>query len=455
MSTAGADQMAELAAWAQELTGEPIQGIERRPGGGRHEAWAVKGQNGGLWFLRADSAQPSNNEHYTLRRESEIYAAVASVGLPVPKIIGVHPVYEAVLMEFVPGEARFAPLDPQAQAAVVADFAPLLARLHTADPAQLDLPSLAPVMSITDHVEQELDVWESRLQAVPAPHPFPRACFAWLRQNLPAVDGSPSLVQGDTGPGNFLHDGRRVTALLDFELAHLGDPMEDLAWVGTRNAQDPVPDFDAFLAQYAEAGGVAFDGDRFRYHSLFAELRIVVLGAERDAAGGPAPMGDLGSGLIFGTLHQRLTLEALCAAVGEPLPVLADLPAADTEQTPYFDGVLQQMKDLIGPAIADPFATQRLKSLARVVKHLREADRIGSEALIEAELDDLEAVLGHRPPSSVEGRSELDRRVRAGEMNAKDLIPLAAADVSRAHQLAAAAMGSLATRHLPYAGERG
>ena len=455
MSTSGTDRAAELAAWAQEVTGEPVQGIERRPGGGRHGAWEVKGKRGGRWFLRADSAQPDANEHYTLRRESDIYAAVASVGLPTPKILGVHPVHEAVLMEFVPGEARFSPLAPEAQAAVVADFAPMLARLHAADPAQLDLPSLAPVMSITDHVVQELDIWESRLEVVPAPNPFPRACFAWLRQNLPAVEGSPSLVQGDTGPGNFLHDGRRVTALLDFELAHLGDPMEDLAWVGTRNAQDPVPDFGVFLAQYAEAGGVAFDAERFRYHSLFAELRIAVLGAERAAAGGPAPMGDLGSGLIYGALHQRLTLEALCAAVGEPLPELVTLPAADTAQTAYFDGALQQMRDLIGPAIADPFAAQRLKSLARVVKHLREADRIGSGALIEAELDDLEAVLRHRPPSRAEGRAELDRLVGAGEMDAVDLIALTTGEVSRAHQQAAAAMGSLATRHLPCPGEIG
>ena len=58
------------------------------------------------------------------------------------------------------------------------------------------------------------------------------------------------LVQGDTGPGNFLHDGSKLTAIVDFELAHIGDPMEDLAWIGTRNAQEPVPDFDRLLALY-------------------------------------------------------------------------------------------------------------------------------------------------------------------------------------------------------------
>ena len=160
-------------------------------------------------------------------------------------------------------------------------------------------------------------------------------------------------------------------------------------------------------------------------------------------------MGDLGSGVIYGALHRRLTFEALCAAVGAPLPDLGALPVQDTERTVYFDGVLQQMKDLIGPAITDPFASQRLKSLARVVKHLREFDRVGSESLIEAELDDLETVLGHRPPSGVEGRAELEALVCAGEMNVVDLIPLAAGEVSRTQQLSAAAMGSLATRHLP------
>ena len=449
MSDAVGKRAAELAAWAQKLTGEPILGIERRPGGGRHGAWEVKGEHGGTWFLRADSSNPGIHEHYTLRRESEIYDAVASAGLPAPKILGVHPVYEAVLMDYVHGDARFAPLDPVAQAAVVADFAPLLARLHAIDPVRMELPSLAPVMSILEHIVQELDIWESRLDAVSEPHPFLRACFSWLRQNLPDVEGSPSLVQGDTGPGNFLHDGQRVTALLDFELAHLGDPMEDLAWVGTRNAQDPVPDFDVFVFQYTEAGGVAFDPERFRYHSLFAELRIAVLSAERRGEGGTAPMGDLGSALIYGALHQRLTLEALCAAVGAPLPDLGALPVRDTERTVYFDGVLQQMKDLVGPAIVDPFASQRLKSLARVVKHLREVDRVGSASLVEAELDDLETVLGHRPSSGVAGRAELEILVFAGEMNAVDLIPLAAGEASRTHQLAAAAMGSLATRHLP------
>ena len=89
----------------------------------------------------------------------------------------------------------------------------------------------------------------------------------------------PALVRGAAGPVNSLPAGDRGTAVLDFELAHLGDPMEDLAWVGTRHAQEPLPDFDRLLRGYAAAAGREPDPERIRFHAVFAELRIAVLAA--------------------------------------------------------------------------------------------------------------------------------------------------------------------------------
>src|SRR5262249_21265922 len=146
------------------------------------------------------------------------------------------------------------------------------------------------------------------------------ACFQWLREHVPDTgDAPPRLVQGDTGPGNLLHDGSRVTALLDFELAHLGDPMEDIAWVGTRNAQEPIPDMSRFLTKYDGASGITPDAARLRYHSLLAELRIAVLGVERQDATS-SDLAEHGNHVIYGTLHRRLTVEALAAALGEQMP---------------------------------------------------------------------------------------------------------------------------------------
>jgi len=437
-----------LAKWAAELVGVPSVSLKRRPGGGSHQAWDVISDAEAKWFLRADAVEPDDDKHYTLRREAAIYAAVHAIGLPCPAVLGIHPEYEAVLLERSAGDAAFARLDRSAQTQIIDDFAPWLAKLHAYDTTTLDLPGVEMASTIADGTRSELDRWEVRLDASGVPDPLLTACFQWLRDHVPDTgDQRPSLVQGDTGPGNFLHDGQRVTAFLDFELGHLGDPMTDLAWVGTRNAQEPVPDFERFLARYAEATGCEPDRGRIRFHALFAELRIASLGAER--LGAEADLeAEHGNRLIYGALHRRLTVEALAAAIGVPMPTVELPTLADTDDTRYFDAALHQMQHRIGPDIADPWAARLLKGLARVTKYLREVDRAGSTHEV-AELDDLERLLGSRPATIREGSEQLVAKVRAREVGAQELLPYAAAQVARRTQLVGPAMGRLATSHLP------
>ena len=66
--------------------------------------------------------------------------------------------------------------------------------------------------------------------------PVVERALDWLVANVPADDAPPSPIQGDAGPTNFLHAGGRVTGLIDWEMAHLGDPHDDLAWVWVRTA---------------------------------------------------------------------------------------------------------------------------------------------------------------------------------------------------------------------------
>lgn len=446
----------DLSEWTAGIVDRPSVELHRQPGGGRHEAWSVTDGHGGHWFLRTDRYSPGAHEHYTLRREAGFYRAAGAAGIPVPAVLAVHPTLEAVLLEHADGVATLGGLDLAARHRVIDNFAEVLAQLHRADPATLSLGQ--PVRSIAEHVIDELDIWESRLDSVAGPEPFLTACFAYLRAHLPDTDDRPALVQGDTGPGNFLHDGDRVTAVLDFELAHLGDPMEDLAWVGTRHAQEPLPDFDRFLRGYAAAAGREPDPERIRFHAVFAELRIAVLAATGadDTDEGRADsekstnhlMADLGNGMIYGALHRRLTVEAMASLTETPLPSVPLPPLADTKCTPYYDGVLAQLRDIVGPQVADPFANRRLKGAARVLKYLREADRAGT-ADEEAEMTTMTNLLGHRPASVREGAAQLVAKVRQGRLDAIDLLPLAAARSAAEHQLMAPAMGALATRHLP------
>jgi aminoglycoside phosphotransferase (APT) family kinase protein len=438
----------ELALWAADVVGESSVTLTKRSGGGSHQALDVVGASGRRWFLKADAAPADDDAYYTLRREAVIYRAVKAAGLPAPHVIGVHPTHEAVVLERVDGDAGFAKLSPDSQQSIVDDFVPWLSKLHAADPSTLGLEALGPIGTIDSHVRDEIDVWEARLDASGAQDAVLKACFVWLRANQPDTgDARPSLIQGDTGPGNFLHDGSKVTAFLDFELGHLGDPMTDLAWVGTRNAQEPVPDFAAFLTSYAAASGRAVDPERFRYHALLAELRIAVLGAVR--VSGQADLeAEHGNQLIYGTLHRRLTVEALATAMGVDLPTVELPDLADTPDTRYFDAALHQMRTIVGPNIGEPYAARRHRSMARVVKYLRELDRSG-DTHTTAELADLTAVLGQAPASLAAGRADLFQRVISGQITAIDVLPYAYAQVMRRQQLVGPAMGILATRHLP------
>lgn len=436
---------ATLTEWAATSLGEPVT-LTRVPGGGRHGAWRVTGASG-AWFVKADTAPPPAYEHCTLRLEADMYRAAAAAGAPVPTIVALHPQLEAALMTSVDGDAAYAKLPDDEKTSIADHLADVLAAMHATDASTL-APWVEVRGTMADHVRIELDVWEGRFRSAGTPDPLIEACFQWLRDHVPDTgDAPPRLVQGDTGPGNLLHDGARITALLDFELAHLGDPLEDLAWVGTRSAQEPVPDMDRFLARYAATSGTALDAARLRYHSLLAELRIAVLGVERQD-GHVSELAEHGNHIIYGSLHRRLTVEAFAAALCAPMPDVAPLPAAGSADTRYFDGILAQLDKIVVPAIDDPFAKRRAKSMARVVKYLREADRVG-DAAVAAELDDLTAVLGHRPADVTAGVTELYELVAARRIGVAQILPWAAGQVLRRQQVAAPSMGVLATRHLP------
>ena len=109
--------------------------------------------------------------------------------------------------------------------------------------------------------------------------PDPALVFSlrWLRDHIPPYDGPPVLVQGDTGPGNFMYLGGRVTAVVDWELAHLGDPMDDIAWLSLRATQEPFTDFPTRLREYEALSGNVIDEDRVRYYQVMAETKLQVM----------------------------------------------------------------------------------------------------------------------------------------------------------------------------------
>ena len=104
--------------------------------------------------------------------------------------------------------------------------------------------------------------------------PALEAICAWLVANVPPTEAPVCLLHCDYGPHNALVEGHRISALLDWESARIGDPAEDLAFFLERTAGKV--DRDEAIGWYEQAGGQQIDEFRLRYFELFSLLKVFV-----------------------------------------------------------------------------------------------------------------------------------------------------------------------------------
>jgi aminoglycoside phosphotransferase (APT) family kinase protein len=162
---------------------------------------------------------------------------------------------------------------------LAATLAHILAQLHA-------LPEMDELHDVTDSINHEL--WRSRLgdcvhrylerwsdtfaREPHLPSPGIAALFRWVLENMPDFpSGRPVLLHGDIGFHNFLFDDGRLTAVLDWEHAHLGDPAEDLAYV--RNTLGSALDWPRFLQAYRDFGGAEVSACRVHFFQIWGHLR--------------------------------------------------------------------------------------------------------------------------------------------------------------------------------------
>jgi hypothetical protein len=320
----------------------------------------------------------------------------------------------------------------------------VLAEMHRVDPHRLGLPDQDPDADLRVLVHREIDTWEKVYRDSRISDPLIDLGLEWVRSHVPDVDGPVVIVQGDTGPGNFLYENGKVTAILDLELGHLGDRHDDLAWVSVRSVQEPFTNLMERLGDYASAAGTDIDFDRVRYYRVLAELRIVILGHRKRAE--PDLLGEVGNSLVYRLLHRRLFLEALADVVGVEIVEVDPVPPTPSERDWLYAAALEQIRQIIVPRSEDPFVIQRSKGLARILKYLREAASV-SAPLEQRNLDDLEAVLEYRPSSVSAGTTKLVKRCLAGTVQVETAVGVLLRQVSGETQALRPAMGVLADRH--------
>ncbi len=282
-----------IAAYLSRAWGEPVavERLSRISGGASRETYkldAVTSTGTRPLILRRD---PPGSLIETDRRAE--FLALKSfhgrVAAPEPLILeeqGAELERPFFVMRRIEGGAASSPFARDAyaphEAKLAEAFFGTLGRIAAADPATLPIAELGALPSPGDCWRRELDYWAGVIDADELhPQPIVRAAIRWLRRNPPPPAQKLSVVHGDYRSGNFLHDGAgRIIAVLDWEMAHVGDPLEDLGW-----AMDPLwrhhdPDRVAGLTSKADAiaiweraSGLKVDPAAFRWWELFASVK--------------------------------------------------------------------------------------------------------------------------------------------------------------------------------------
>ncbi|MGI9053699.1 MAG: phosphotransferase family protein [Ilumatobacteraceae bacterium] len=202
--------------------------------------------------------------------EARIMRGLHAAGFPVARIVGAEPSGMIIGQPFFVMEhldAGAAAADERAvDGSTAAAFVDTVHRLHQVDPSGIEFDLVPPTPSHSTPMQVER--WRSVYRSATAmPIPLLDEAAAWLVHRAPPLERL-SIVHGDAGPGNFVHDGGRIVALTDFEFSHLGDPAEDWSYCLAMRGARTMPDA-RWRELFARHAGVAMDVETWRYWEAF------------------------------------------------------------------------------------------------------------------------------------------------------------------------------------------
>jgi aminoglycoside phosphotransferase (APT) family kinase protein len=443
---AAAAEERRLFNWVEAVCGGRIARSVQASGGNRARSWALDVARGdgttAEVFLRYSLPRPPSVEPYTTHREAQVYRAIDAAGLQAPRLIAEHPDLPALLTDRAAGIAEFRRLkDPAAKTRIISEFMQTLARLHALDVAGVRLDAGVEAARIIDHVHAEICIWRAMYEETAVRDPLIEFAFRWLEAAIPDPDDAPVLAHGDAGPGNFLFEDGRLTAVIDWELAHLGDPMEDLAWFSMRCVMEPAPDFNGALRAYAGYSGRPLDHFRILYHRVLVSARVVVI-RHRNVTGEP------GNAIVSRALNRRLLVQAIADGAGvavHPLPPPSPPPTARSE---LYGRALDDLRDVVAARSTDRAVVSAAKAASKVLKYLSAYDRYGA-ALEAIEINALSSLLGDRPVDLVSGRARLAEALEQGAIDFQLALDFFALQTAGEALLAADASGGIAGRGYP------
>jgi aminoglycoside phosphotransferase (APT) family kinase protein len=268
-----------------------IEDLRRLTGGASRETWSFDARTAGgerhALVLRRDPG--SNVGQADRSTEFRLLQAAAAAGVPVPIVrfmlddaddLGDGFVMDRIDGETIPRRILRDEEYAHARAGLTTACGSIAAQIHAVDPATL------PALMVQGPAEQ-IEQYRTMLDTLGEPHPAFELGLRWLEDHLPETgpEAPPRLVHGDFRNGNFIVGPEGIRAVLDWELSHLGDPVEDLGWLCVKswrfgNVDHAAGGFgstDELLAAYVAAGGAPVTDEHLRYWETFGTLKWGVI----------------------------------------------------------------------------------------------------------------------------------------------------------------------------------
>ena len=284
-----------LAAVLRPFLGDvSVENLHALTGGASRTTWAFDAVGDGTGRALILRTGPPDEVHAGMELEASVQQRAAAAGAPVPRILAADNSPAALgnpylICDAIAGET-IAPrihrgLDNDGRQRLLQQCAQALAAIHRADPDGIGLART-----------EQLTEWRDRLDAMGDTTATFEWAFRWLDAHRPPPS-PPKLVHGDFRLGNLIVDETGLAAVLDWELVHIGELYEDLAWFCIRAWRFGAPEHlgagglggvETFLSAYEAAAGASVDREAFRWWLTVATLRWGVIcrfQAERHLSG--------------------------------------------------------------------------------------------------------------------------------------------------------------------------
>ncbi len=419
---------------------QALLSVERLSGGASQETYrlVIRDANGErrLAMRRApggiESARVAG--HPGLRTEAMLMRCAREAGVPEPEVYAVlepsDELGDGFVMQWLDGEALGARIVrseslTDVRTKLAFQCGQILARIHAIDLQKTGLDQLLDPMDPAAFVEQ---TWE-RYKLLNTPQPMIDYAGVWLRAHLPK-NPRATLVHNDFRNGNVMVSPDGVVAVLDWEVAHIGDPMRDLGWICTNSwrfgrTDLPVGGFGEYadlFRGYESVSGVKVDADQVKFWEVFGSFwwAIGCLGMAEHFRSGPDKTVERPG---IGRRSSECQVDCANLLIPGPVKLVEGMPFSSTLDMPRTDELVSSVRDYLrGDVMA---ATEgRINFLARVASNSldivlrelslsapqRESERQRLRALFDAPADDdLETLRWRLVHTLRDGRMPLDK----------------------------------------------